>query len=59
MTERLQKPESARFSERDQKAEIVDRLYEVALDPIRLEDLLVVWEERVSQLRLWPVDQSI
>lgn len=59
MTERLQKPESARFSERDQKAEIVDRLYEVALDPIRLEDLLVVWEERVSQLRLGPVDQAI
>ena len=59
MTERLQKPESARFSERDQKAEIVDRLDEVALDPIRLEDLLVVWEERVSQLRLGPVDQAI
>lgn len=59
MTERLQKPESACFSERDQKAEIVDRLYEVALDPIRLEDLLVVWEERVSQLRLGPVDQAI
>jgi pimeloyl-ACP methyl ester carboxylesterase/DNA-binding CsgD family transcriptional regulator len=59
MTERLQKPESARFSERDQKAEIVDRLYEVALDPIRLEDLLVVWEERVSQLRQGPVDQAI
>jgi pimeloyl-ACP methyl ester carboxylesterase/DNA-binding CsgD family transcriptional regulator len=59
MTERLQKPESVRFSERDQKAEIVDRLYEVALDPIRLEDLLVVWEERVSQLRQGPVDQAI
>lgn len=59
MTERLQKPESARFSERDQKAEIVDRLYEVALDPIRLEDLLVVWEERVSQLRQGPVDRAI
>ena len=58
MTERLQKPESVRFSERDQKAEIVDRLYEVALDPIRLEDLLEVWEERVSQLRIGQVDQA-
>jgi pimeloyl-ACP methyl ester carboxylesterase/DNA-binding CsgD family transcriptional regulator/PAS domain-containing protein len=59
MTERLQKPESVRFSERDQRAEIVDRLYEVALDPIRLEDLLEVWEERVSQLRQGPVEQAI
>ena len=33
------------------KAEIVDRLYEVALDPIRLEDLLDVWEDRIAPLR--------
>lgn len=33
---------------REEKAEIVDRLYEVALDPIRLEDLLEVWEDRVA-----------
>lgn len=36
---------------REDKAEIVDRLYEVALDPIRLEDLLEVWEGRVSAHR--------
>ncbi|NEY91971.1 LuxR C-terminal-related transcriptional regulator [Tabrizicola oligotrophica] len=36
---------------REAKAEIVDRLYEVALDPIRLEDLLEVWEGRVAPHR--------
>lgn len=36
---------------REDKAEIVDRLYEVALDPIRLEDLLEVWEGRVAPHR--------
>lgn len=39
------------FIGREDKAEIVDRLYEVALDPIRLEDLLEVWEDRVSAHR--------
>lgn len=59
MTERPPKPESARFAEADQKAEIVDRLYEVALDPIRLEDLLEVWEERVNALRTGPLDRAV
>jgi len=36
---------------RDHRAEIVDRLYDVALDPIRLEDLLEVWEGRAAPLR--------
>lgn len=36
---------------REAKAEIVDRLYEVALDPIRLEDLLEVWEGQLGQYR--------
>lgn len=39
------------FIGREDKAEIVDRLYEVALDPIRLEDLLEVWEGRVAAHR--------
>lgn len=39
------------FIGREDKAEIVDRLYEVALDPIRLEDLLEVWEGRVAPHR--------
>lgn len=43
--------EHAPFIGREDKAEIVDRLYEVALDPIRLEDLLDVWEGRVSPHR--------
>lgn len=59
MTERPPRPESARVAERDQKAEIVDRLYEVALDPIRLEDLLEVWEERVTALRVGPLDRAV
>jgi pimeloyl-ACP methyl ester carboxylesterase/DNA-binding CsgD family transcriptional regulator len=33
------------------RAQIVDRLYEVALDPIRLEDLLEVWEGHVAPHR--------
>ena len=39
------------FIGREDKAAIVDRLYEVALDPIRLEDLLEVWERRVAPHR--------
>ena len=38
-------------SERDQRAEIVERLYDVALDPIKLEHLLNVWEDRAFSLR--------
>ncbi len=34
--------------DRAHRAEIVDRLYEVALDPIRLEQLLDDWENRQS-----------
>lgn len=37
--------------EREDKAEIIDRLYDVALDPIRLEDLLEVWESHAAPLR--------
>ena len=43
--------EDAQGFGREDKAEIVDRLYEVALDPIRLEDLLEVWEGRVAPYR--------
>jgi pimeloyl-ACP methyl ester carboxylesterase/DNA-binding CsgD family transcriptional regulator len=34
------------------KAEIIDRLYDVALDPERLESLLDVWESRMAPLRV-------
>lgn len=42
---------NASFAEREHKAEIVDRIYDVALDPVRLEELLDVWEGRAAPLR--------
>lgn len=45
--------------ERDHKAEIVDRLYDVALDPIRLEDLMQVWEGRIGVLRQGHVGEVV
>ncbi|WP_395542031.1 LuxR C-terminal-related transcriptional regulator [Neotabrizicola sp. sgz301269] len=50
---------SAEFADGGQRAEIVDRLYDVALDPIRLEELLDVWEGRAGPLRVGPVEQAI
>ncbi len=58
MTEPPRVP-TAQFADRDQKAEIVDRLYDVALDPIRLEELLDVWERRAAPLRIGAVEQAI
>lgn len=43
----------------DHRAEIVERLYEVALDPIRLEDLVDVWEGRLGSRRVGPVDAAV
>ncbi|MFZ1679496.1 MAG: helix-turn-helix transcriptional regulator, partial [Rhizobiaceae bacterium] len=34
------------------RAEIIDRLYDVALDPVRYEELVDVWEGGISPLRL-------
>lgn len=59
MNDRGARTESAQLVERDHKAEIVDRLYDVALDPIRLADLLEVWEGRVAPLRVGPVEAAI
>lgn len=42
---------SAALADRDHRAEIVERLYDVAVDPIRLEELLEVWEDRAAPLR--------
>jgi pimeloyl-ACP methyl ester carboxylesterase/DNA-binding CsgD family transcriptional regulator len=50
---------TAQLVERDQKALIVDRLYDVAMDPIRLENLLDVWEGSVAPLRVGPLGQAI
>lgn len=59
MTEFPHTKATAQLVERDQKAQIVDRLYDVAMDPIRLEDLLDVWEGSVAALRIGPVDTAI
>jgi pimeloyl-ACP methyl ester carboxylesterase/DNA-binding CsgD family transcriptional regulator len=56
MTDADPKSRTAQLAERDQKAEIVDRLYDVAVDPIRLEDLLEVWEGHAAPLRVGPVE---
>ena len=44
-------PFSARVAEREHKAELVERIYDVAVDPMRLEDLLDLWEGRVGPMR--------
>ncbi len=59
MKERAAGKETAQIAERDHKAEIVDRLYDVAIDPIRLEELLDVWEVRLAPLRVGPVESAI
>ncbi len=59
MKERDAGKETAQIAERDHKAEIVDRLYDVAIDPIRLEELLDVWEVRLAPLRVGPVESAI
>jgi pimeloyl-ACP methyl ester carboxylesterase/DNA-binding CsgD family transcriptional regulator len=41
------------------KAEIIDHIYDVALDPIRYEQLLDVWESRMAPLRGKDTDQGI
>jgi pimeloyl-ACP methyl ester carboxylesterase/DNA-binding CsgD family transcriptional regulator len=51
MTEPRAPGASAAFADRDHRAEIVERLYDVAVDPIRLEELLDVWEHRAAPLR--------
>ncbi|MFT4152112.1 MAG: LuxR C-terminal-related transcriptional regulator [Paracoccaceae bacterium] len=45
--------------ERAFRAEIVDRVYDVALDPIRLEELVDVWEGRLGPLRAALVEQAV
>ena len=51
MTEPLPPKTSASLADRDHRAEIVERLYDVAVDPIRLEELMEVWEDRAAPLR--------
>ncbi len=59
MHSRTTRIETAHLAERDHRAEIVDRLYDVALDPIRLQDLLEVWEGQVAPLRVGLVESAI
>jgi pimeloyl-ACP methyl ester carboxylesterase/DNA-binding CsgD family transcriptional regulator len=51
MTESRPASNSAALADRDHRAEIVERLYDVAVDPIKLEHLLEVWEGRAAPLR--------
>ncbi len=51
MTESRPNTTTASLADRDHRAEIVERLYDVAVDPIRLEELLEVWEGRAAPLR--------
>ncbi len=51
MTESRPSRTAASLADRDHRAEIVERLYDVAMDPIRLEELLDVWEDRTAPLR--------
>ncbi len=44
-------PRNPRGVDSTHKAEIIDRLYEVAIDPVRYEQLLDVWEGRIAPLR--------
>ena len=41
------------------RAEIVDRLYEVAVDPVRLEDLMLVWEVAQAPMRTGLVEAAV
>ena len=43
--------DNARLIDSAYRAEIVDKLYEVAVDPIRLEDLMQVWEAAQGPMR--------
>ncbi|MGL6211383.1 MAG: helix-turn-helix transcriptional regulator [Paracoccaceae bacterium] len=45
--------------QREQRAEIIDRLYDVALDPLRLESLVDLWEAHLAPLRRDPLDQFV
>lgn len=56
-----QKPPGPKTSplDREGRAEIVDRLYEVALDPIRMEELIDVWEGHLSAHRSGPVSEAV
>jgi pimeloyl-ACP methyl ester carboxylesterase/DNA-binding CsgD family transcriptional regulator/PAS domain-containing protein len=51
MTESRPANAGAALADRDHRAEIVERLYDVAVDPVRLEELLEVWEDRAAPLR--------
>lgn len=43
----------------EHRAEIVDKLYDVALDPIRLEALVDIWEGHIGPKRLDSVDNIV
>ncbi|MEO3999045.1 LuxR C-terminal-related transcriptional regulator [Mesorhizobium sp. CAU 1732] len=40
------------MSDRDETSQIIDRIYDVAVDPIRFEEMMDVWDRRLSTYRL-------
>ncbi|MDZ4093736.1 MAG: LuxR C-terminal-related transcriptional regulator [Paracoccaceae bacterium] len=59
MKERDPSQDSAQIVDHEHRAEIVDRLYDVAIDPIRLEQLLEAWEGSIAPMRVGPVEAAI
>lgn len=59
MQERKTTSDTAQLVAAEDRAEIVDRLYDVAEDPMRLEDLLDVWEGRMGPMRVGPVGTAM
>lgn len=47
------------MSSRDETSEIIERIYDVAIDPLRYEEMLDVWERRLSAMRLRADAQAV
>ena len=59
MKDPLPPSDTAHLIDSAYRAEIVDRLYDVAVDPIRLEDLMVVWEVAQGPTRTGLVESAV
>ncbi len=59
MKDPLPPSDTAHLIDSAYRAEIVDRLYDVAVDPIRLEDLMAVWEVAQGPTRTGLVESAV
>lgn len=55
----LPSPGTCRMDEEDNRSEIIERIYDVVVDPLRYEAMLDVWERRLSALRLRADDEAV